>query len=944
LFACLIFLTFFPGINSQFYNTGQAPASIKWLQINTTDFQIIFPENFITEANRVAGIMDYVYSEIADDYDLKPKKISILLYNESVLSNGYVAWAPKRSEWTTLPPRESYSQDWLEQLALHETRHVVQINNLNRGITKVLSYAFGEAAIAAVAAFLPYWFLEGDAVYSETFYSNSGRGRLADFSKEIRAIELDRSKRFTYDQSYLGSYRDAVPNYYQYGYHMVSYANSRYGRDIWPHVVKHTGKYPVLVAPFYFGLRSQGAASKNKLYHDTFDSLKIFWSNNLKVSEPDITNYKSIPKHRDYTDYIYVQQHGEKVFAVRSGIDDITRFVILSDSTEEIMHTPGIYYRTRISVTNNYLAWEEIYPDLRWEKRNYSVVKVLEVETGKIKKLQSKTRWFSPQFFRDSDTLMYVSVNPDNHFSIVIWNISEDKIIRTIPIPGISNLFSPVWIDNDELAFISLNHTGKSIIVYDINTNKSSVLYHAGQKNIENLSAGIETLFFSLDDGTSKNIYCVDIKNSCLVQLTHSRYGADYPSYDNDKKLLWYSDYTIHGYKPAFIELEDMKKDGTPFITDAGYPWIGETDTTYKQPLYHYPTPSAYTSKPYNKLSHSLNIHSWAPFYIDQDDLLNFTPSIYPGITIFSQNKLSTVTAQLNYYYTKKSHYFKSVLTIQALYPEIELQSIFSNNPAIINKPADFELPHNLQNNWQALVNIRLPLNFTTNKFNRYLIPRITFWYNNRYYYTGSSGLIQGIIQLEPGISFGNLLKRSFRDIEPRFGQVMMGRISFLQLGDSLYSSPNFTCNLIQYLPGLFKHHNFRIDILYKGQEKNTLTINSPGSLPRGIEKDFLRILRGSAEYTFPLIYPDLSIGPAAYIKRIHTTLYYDIARIKYYNPDERPSVIRDEYFSSFGFILFAEIHFLRFFIPLKPGIRFSYLPGQKNFDLGLDVFIDLNL
>ena len=57
---------------------------------------------------------------------------------------------------------DTYVQDWLEQLAIHELRHVIQLENLNQGLTKVLSIVFGEMATGLIAAYLPFWYLEGD--------------------------------------------------------------------------------------------------------------------------------------------------------------------------------------------------------------------------------------------------------------------------------------------------------------------------------------------------------------------------------------------------------------------------------------------------------------------------------------------------------------------------------------------------------------------------------------------------------------------------------------------------------------------------------------------------------------------------------------------------------------------------------------------------------------
>ena len=204
--------------NAQFYNTGQAPSSVRWMQIKTENFQIIYPSGFFKEANRAANLLEYVYTYSSKDYSKEPKKISVILYNQSVLSNGYVAWAPKRAEWITTPPQDTYVQDWLEQLALHEYRHVVQLSNLEQGLTKVLNIVFGQMITGVVAAYLPFWCLEGDAVVNETALSSTGRGRSPDFNLELRTMEMEKNKRYSYDQSYLGSYKYFVPDYYKYGY------------------------------------------------------------------------------------------------------------------------------------------------------------------------------------------------------------------------------------------------------------------------------------------------------------------------------------------------------------------------------------------------------------------------------------------------------------------------------------------------------------------------------------------------------------------------------------------------------------------------------------------------------------------------------------------------------------------------------------------------------
>lgn len=58
------------------------------------------------------------------------------------------------------------------------------------GIFKPLYYIIGEQAAGVASFFLPVWFLEGDAVSTETAMSNGGRGRLPEFNMVYRAQML----------------------------------------------------------------------------------------------------------------------------------------------------------------------------------------------------------------------------------------------------------------------------------------------------------------------------------------------------------------------------------------------------------------------------------------------------------------------------------------------------------------------------------------------------------------------------------------------------------------------------------------------------------------------------------------------------------------------------------------------------------------------------------
>lgn len=638
-----------------------------------------------------------------------PKKISVILYNQSVRSNGYVVWAPKRVEWITTPTQDTYVQDWLEQLALHEFRHVVQLDNLEQGLTKVLKVVFGEMFTGLIAAYLPLWYLEGDAVVNETALSSTGRGRATDFNIELRAMEMEKEKRYSYDQSYLGSYKNFVPNIYKYGYHIVSYAKLKYDNNIWAKTIDKVGKRPYLGAPFYFGLKKNGAKSKVKLYHETFDSLKLFWESERAGLTLISPKYFSIPKTKHFTSYKYIQSTPYGLFAVKTTIDDITRFVFLKDSKEEIIHTPGRYSNTPVSAGKKYLVWSEYIPDARWQQRNYSVIKLLELATGNEKQLTKKSRYFTPSLSPSDNKIACVKINEQNRYSIIILDSFNGETDNEILLPPGMQIFQPVWISENNLAFISMYDNSKQIETLSINTGKGKVLFQSGLNNISYLSVSDSIIFFSYDLEMSRNIYALDLSSNKVAKITSSNYGADYPFVKDN--LLYYSNYTLNGYVPAKINLDSSKWEDSDKIEKYNYAWAdslsNKAGTNTQKDSFAL---ISYDSLKYSRLAHSFYIHSWAPFYLDPQDFISMNPEISPGLTILSQNKLSTITSSISYYYKDHTHYIKPLLSIERFHPVFELNALFANRPSYSNSYDSLPFPNNASNYKSFGIRCYLPL------------------------------------------------------------------------------------------------------------------------------------------------------------------------------------------------------------------------------------------
>jgi hypothetical protein len=420
-------------IYGQFFNDGQDPSSIKWRQINSEHFKVIFSSDFEAEANRLVNLLEYAHKLSGNTLHQNIKKIPILIHNYSVESDGLTVWAPKRIEIFPVSPQDIYPEDWFEQLSLHELRHVAQLEKINQGTTKFLGYFFGQQAAGGISFFAQPWLLEGDAVTTETVLSNAGRGRLPSFSMEYKAQLLEQNKLFSFQKAFLGSYKDYVPDYYQLGYQIVSYNRYIYGASLWENVFTDIGKKPYTFFPVALSLKNQTGLNKKTLYKRTFQALDSIWTSQLK----NITtfNYKRINTRvgKDYTSYRYPQVINDStIVAIKSSMDDFTRIVTINtkNGKEKNLVIQGISLDNTLSANSNYIVWSEEVPHPRWENKNYSIIRIYDIKKRKTRHLTHKTRYFSPAISPAENKIAVIEVDEKNNNFLVILDAITGHVLQ----------------------------------------------------------------------------------------------------------------------------------------------------------------------------------------------------------------------------------------------------------------------------------------------------------------------------------------------------------------------------------------------------------------------------------------------------------------------------------------------------------------------------------
>jgi hypothetical protein len=933
---------------AQFYNAGQEPASLKWRRISSLNFEVIYPESFEVEAHKVVNLMEMAYNKVGYSLDHLPSKVSLILHTQTVKSNAFLGWAPQRIEMYTTPNQNIYSTDWMQQLAVHEYRHMVQLSKIDQEMPQLFRILFGDLAAASIAAVhVPFWILEGDAVTIETALSNSGRGRKPDFIRETKAQVVEKGA-YNFGKAYLGSFKDFVPNHYQMGYFMVAGSRDLFNENIWSNSITRISRNPLKINALNKSIIKETGLSKSQLYDSIYSFLKLKWTS--EIDQLPQTNVQRLSRtNKVYTNYLYPHYTTtKKLITLKSALNLTDRFIeIDSLGNEKTIFVPGYIFNESVSMQANQIIWSEYDFHLRWTHNDGTLVRILDTETKTLEEFQYKTKLFAACLSPDLKTFAAVEIDDQYRFFLSIYNARSGALIKKIATPDNRFLMTPKWINANKLVMVSLHKNIKNIELYDLEQDSWTNILKAPNEEISRPSIIGETLYYISGKTGTDQLFSMEIRNSNPVQITQSPFGiANYSVIDN---TIVYSNYTSNGFQICKEKLNNTNEyqilnSEKPYE----FPFVNKISEQEKGSINFEDSLSqsiSYQSQPYSKLKRAFNFHSWAPLYID-----GTKQNAGLGYSVMSQNLLSTteLTAGYKYSYEDRAGSYNIDFKYLGWYPRINFnatagnrnssywlikKTIFqqSNQILIDTVSINFSYKYSSMN-----LGADIPIDLTHGKWNRFVQPSINYNLTifNPDKFAHESFPNGNLQYVNASLYFHQILKKSEQDLVPNFGIITRLNAAISTSGVKSYGS---VWSIIQrfYLPGLMPNHGIKTYLGYQNKDRADYSFADQVRIARGYTTTINNsMLTLSADYLLPIAYPDFKLVNIFYLKRIQTTLFYDQSNLVVPIKDLNTKV--NQQFSSTGVELIFDSHFLNFIAPIQIGGRTSYLLNNHsvNFEL----------
>lgn len=873
-FIILLLLLMPLSASAQFYVTGDDPGKLKWSYVETDHFCIIYPNGADSLAKVYGTNLEHFYIPLSRTSGYLPngnfgKKMPVMIHAYNA-ANGSVAWAPNRMDLFTLP--SAYDPEplpWSKMLAIHEGRHVSQMQFGMTNAMKPGNYLFGQMwNIASTLLFARIAFMEGDAVIAETAYTPSGRGRTSDFLNYYR-IAFDQEDFRSWPKWRFSSQKNYIPSYYSLAY--MALGGMRYLYDIPEFMNKGlnlASRRPYNLASLNTNVKQMTGKRYKTVFKEVCDTLNVIWKAEADARAPYIPSEPVTKEPKLYTEYnngIFV---GTDFYAIKKGHLTTPVLVKIDPFLQEktVTRFAAEAGTLKKDIYNN-LYWSEGKTDPRWSLKTLSTIEKLENGKKRSKRIGDSGLQYNPTPSPDGKTAAVVEYYVNGKSSLDIISIEKDsEVICTFEAPDSLQLVETAWPESQYIYTTAVSDNGYGIYRLNRNTGEWSITLAPQPVMVKDFKSYNNTLMFTCDRTGVNELYHLDPQTGRLIQKTSTRHGAEDFEYSPEGYYLYYSLNTLKG-KQVFRTKVDSLINKSVDYSDIHKYTIAETLTQQEKAIAKqhnevFVTDSIVTfsePKKYSKFNNAFNIHSWAPLYVSVDNIMNMSfDRVYEaaslGLSGIMQNRLATGVGEIGYsahkdpYNSSKWRHSGHIkYTYSGWYPVIEFAVDFNDRSARQFKPHVYTLEdkasiaiNSTELNtpyFSGRISTYIPFNLSSGGWYRGFVPKLSYTITNDMF---NQDITISSLDPEKGSFNNNLVfikstggKNSFRHylggsvraytmlgtpnsaVYPKFGiGIEAGATGSLGLKE--FISPMGYLYGYGYLPGLVPQQGLKLTAMYQ--------------------------------------------------------------------------------------------------------------------------------
>ncbi|MGQ0639309.1 MAG: hypothetical protein ACT4P6_00830 [Gemmatimonadaceae bacterium] len=900
----------------------QHSRDLRWRQIVTPHFTVIFSDSLADDAQRAASLLERAYEPLTRTLGKKPERIPVLLAAQSLIPNAFVSWFPRRTTWFPLPKTSAEFAgplEWYNTLALHEGRHIAQERHMRSGLIGFASRIFGDEATALLAGrlYFPSWLWEGDAVGTETALTPAGRGRQPAFMNRVRAMRLTEQE-YRYYPAWLGSYRTYYPGVYELGYLLTTHARRMYGADVWARVIRRATRNPLTPFALSMALSAETGKSLGALHRDAVAAVDSVWRRQLgHVRE---TAAVTRTRARDGFHIWHWPQYARdgSIITAYTDLDNITPLVRVDSSGNEtvlLRHFPG-RGEFPFHVAADRVLWLEYDVHPRWGELDYLTLKEFDITSRRIRTVRQKTRIYSVALSPAGARIAALEMSASRKSRLLVLDAESGDTRLEYPNEENHFLTWPAWSEDGlHITLVAIDRSrGNALVRVDVGTAIADTLI---PWTFETLSRPVERdgrVYFGSPRSGIDNIHAIEIATKQRYQVTSRKFGAHHADVTTrgGEDVLLFRDYGAHG-----DEIAEMRLGAAPLpVESSGI----QADAEFVQPLVaqegrtvSVDSATRWPIEPYGGIGRLFDVHSLALF--PGNDIEPWVAQIY------SRNVLNTLGATVAYRFnpTQRTQGVDLGMSYAGLFPIFDAAFRIGTDAATYQDSTG-TVPYKWSER-AATLTARVPLTAVRGLAVQRVLMAASLghtWIANQpvdFALNNNNGVLQ---TMGYTLLASHSEPAAYRDLVGT-GLYALGRYRHTPFGGD-YHGHTYLLQAGASTRGPLPHHGVSIIAAVEEQRPTNYAYGSIFPFARGYEsRARYRIWRAGGSYALPLWYPDLNFGPLLFVRRLQAEGFGD------YSVGYSAGGTNKTYYRSAGVELTGDVVPFGMQQTWRAGIRYSY-------------------
>lgn len=541
--------------------------ALNYHTIKTDHFYVHYYDGLEALARRTAQLAEESHIVLSPILDWTPgSRTHVLVTDKLDTANGF-ARVMGRNFITIfgMPPQADsvlgYYDDWLRVLVYHEYVHILHLDT-NPGLPQIINRVIGKQYHPN--SVLPRWYIEGIAVYLETYRTGSGRVSSPLFQMWLRTAALEDSL-FTLGQS------TGVPmewpsgsGAYLYGAFFIDYIVRQHGEN---YIRDFNHRYGRRLIPFAMSYLTREI---------TGDDLETLWEGFIAEAQAEARARQIAIRAQGETTLELLTDGGgrSRYPAIRPGNDSVTfhRADQLRHPAYTEIRAPGTPMRALVEADGaaGPSAWSPDGEHLYFTRANVyrSVYNFQDLfrftpETGELIQLTRGERAREPALSPDGKRLAYVR-NRAGSMELVLLDL-EDEAGQPQVVLGRENwapeedghwqqIATPVFTpDGQGLVFgwWRLDRRKRDLFYVDLDTFEFEALTDTASHEMEPHFGPDGLLYFTADVEGIFNIHAMDIETRQVWQVSNVLNGVFAPQVTEDGRWIYVHTYTYKGFEIA---------------------------------------------------------------------------------------------------------------------------------------------------------------------------------------------------------------------------------------------------------------------------------------------------------------------------------------------------------------------------------------------------------